>query len=340
MIEPTEFTEQTLKAAVWQQYGLQVLDIRHLTRGSANLFQLTCPGAVYILKEFQSKFDAASLQKELHVITYLGSRGLPVPESVPCLTGKYFFFFHGKPVIMQRFIAGETKEKNTGTQKELLESAKYLGRIVNALEEYPYNDIPSCRLSKYGSMEAFQNAAAAHAALIEQARQDPLYGGEIVRDLTDKLALLDREISENRLPDLSRITVKKSHGDYSVMQFIYEGDTIKAILDFVNAAELPVAWEIFRSYSYIDRACKNGTVSLANLTAYVKDYRKYSDLNPYDLQSMPYIYLNQLLTSTYGYKQYLKTGNTELLRFGQARTRFCRYLSAHAEEISRELLRI
>ena len=55
---------------------------------------------------------------------------------------------------------------------------------------------------------------------------------------------------------------------------------------------------------------------------------------------MPYLYLGQLLGSTYGYKQYLQTGDEELLAFGQWRTEMCRYLMANAGKVSAELVRL
>ena len=46
------------------------------------------------------------------------------------------------------------------------------------------------------------------------------------------------------------LTLKRSHGDYSVMQLLYDGSEIKAVLDFVNAGEVPIAWELIHTATW------------------------------------------------------------------------------------------
>ena len=54
---------------------------------------------------------------------------------------------------------------------------------------------------------------------------------------------------------------------------------------------------------------------------------------------MSYIYLIQLLSSTYGYKEYINNNeNIELLEFAHFRTNICKYLFKNAENISTRLL--
>ena len=55
---------------------------------------------------------------------------------------------------------------------------------------------------------------------------------------------------------------------------------------------------------------------------------------------MSYIYLIQLLSSTYGYKEYINNNvNVDLLKFGYFRTNICKYLFKNAENISNRLLK-
>ena len=89
----------------------------------------------------------------------------------------------------------------------------------------------------------------------------------------------------------------------------------------------------------MDKECKNGTFNIDNLVLYIKEFMKYSSLTKEDLKYLPYIYLIQLLSSTYGYKQYLQTGNLNMLEFGKERTNICRYLIKNKEIISKKLLK-
>lgn len=134
-------------------------------------------------------------------------------------------------------------------------------------------------------------------------------------------------------------TMEPNNGDYSVMQFIYKDGKINAITDFVSACKMPIVWEIIRSYSYIDEKAKDGEFDINNLIDYVKEFCKYVSLNKCDIKYMPYVYMLQLLNSTYGYKQFLNDrNNKEMLDFGRLRTNICRYLYNNAELISKKLL--
>ena len=340
VLEKTEFTENTIVEEVKKNYGLNVTEVEKLNRGSANLFKLTANNKFYILKEFQSKHQEKSIMKEINVINFLKEKGLIVPKYIQCINKEYYFRHNDKIVIMQEYIEGEVKEKNTGNKEQLLDSAKYLGLIVDTLKDYPYEDMFKCNMNKYASDEVLQRSIDQNLELIEKAKSDKLHGNKIVENLTDKINMLNQLLKDVTFKDITNVTVRKTHGDYSVMQFIYDGDKIKAIIDFVDAAELPITWEIIRSYSYIDKECINGNFNIDNLVEYTKEYMKYSSLNKYDLEYMPYVYLVQLLNSTYGYKQYLNDGNLELLKFGEERTNICRYLMENAKIISEKLLEI
>lgn len=101
---------------------------------------------------------------------------------------------------------------------------------------------------------------------------------------------------------------------------------------------MPIVWEIIRSYSLCDKEAINGNLNLNNLNQYIQIINNYISLTTEDIKCMPYLYLLQLLHSTYGYKQYLRDPqNEELLLFGFYRTKLCRYLWENAEKMVRVL---
>lgn len=104
---------------------------------------------------------------------------------------------------------------------------------------------------------------------------------------------------------------------------------------------MPIVWEIIRSYTYIDRDCKNGEMNLSTFANYVKEVMKFVDLIEFDLKYMPYIYLFQLVGSTFGYKQYNSDySKTDLLEFAFFRTNLCNYLFDNSEVISKTLMKL
>lgn len=138
--------------------------------------------------------------------------------------------------------------------------------------------------------------------------------------------------------DLNHLTIMNTHGDYNILQFIYKNNQINAILDFASATKMPIVWEIIRSYSYIDKKAKNGTIDINNLIKCLQKINKYIKLNSYDLEYMPIIYMLQLAGSSFGYKEYLKDNSKqELLTFAYFRTNLCRYLYTNKEIISNAL---
>ena len=338
MIEQTKFNDNEIKKILKEKYNLEVKAITKLNRGSANLFKIETEKAKYILKEFQSKYKEKEIEKEIHVINHLKSKNLPVPEYLQNIDKTYIFNHQGNICLLEKYIEGYTLEKNTGDHQQLKESAKYLALIIYALEDYPYDDLWKCNLNKYSDIETFNQSIQKYKDLIEQSKGDK-YENIITKDLQDKIKMIQKIITKD-FTQAKNLTVKATHGDYNVLQFIYENGKIKAIIDFASAAKLPVVWEIIRSYSYLDKECQNGKINIPNLIDYIKEYLKYSELNEYDLKYMPFIYLTQLLNSTYGYKQYLQNHNEGLLKFGIERTNYCRNFLETSDKISKKLLKL
>lgn len=338
MIEQTKFNNEEIKKILKQKYNLDIKSIRKINRGSANIFKIETKDEKYILKEFQSKYNQKEIEKEVHVINHLKNKNLPAPEYLKNVDGTFMFVHQGNTCIIEKYIEGNTIEKNTGNIKKLKESAKYLALIIKGLEDYPYDDLWNCNLDKYSDKETFSQSIQKYNQIIERSKGDK-YEDIITKDLTDKIEMIKTILTKD-LTQIKNVTVKATHGDYNVLQFIYEKEHIKAVIDFASAAKLPVVWEIIRSYSYLDKEAKNGKINIANLVSYTKEYLKYEFLNEYDLKYMPYICLPQLLNSTYGYKQYLQNQNEELLKFGIERTNYCRTLFKDSDEISQKLLKL
>lgn len=338
MIEQTKFNNEEIKKILKQKYNLNIKSIQKINRGSANIFKIETKDEKYILKEFQSKYNQKEIEKEVHVINHLKNKNLPAPEYLKNVDGTFMFVHQGNTCIIEKYIEGNTIEKNTGNIKKLKESAKYLALIIKGLEDYPYDDLWNCNLDKYSDKETFSQSIQKYNQIIERSKGDK-YEDIITKDLTDKIEMI-KTILIKDLTQIKNVTVKATHGDYNVLQFIYEKEHIKAVIDFASAAKLPVVWEIIRSYSYLDKEAKNGKINIANLVSYTKEYLKYEFLNEYDLKYMPYICLPQLLNSTYGYKQYLQNQSEELLKFGIERTNYCRTLFKDSDEISQKLLKL
>ena len=195
-------------------------------------------------------------------------------------------------------------------------------------------------LSYLFSKEIFEKSIEKHQELLKVINdKDDEETLKIKRDLEEKINMIKDISEENIFIDTKKLTIKNTHGDFNVLQLIYKNNHINSVIDFVSACNMPVVWELIRSYSYIDKNVKNGIFNLDTFTDYIKEFNKYVKLNDYDLKYMSYIYLIQLLSSTYGYKEYINNNeNIELLEFAHFRTKICKYLFNNAGNISTRLL--
>lgn len=333
MIEDTVLNENTIISIVKEKYGIDIKNIKKLNRGSANLYLLN--NDKYILKEFQSKYTQEEINKEIAIINHLRKDNLLVPKYLVTLNGEYSFICKEKTIILQEFIDGYTMESNTGDYNQMLESARELGKIVKSLEtleiKLPVNDASSW----YG-IDELNESIKKHKELLEKTSGNN--SKQIRKDLEEKICMLEYIKANYNFKELKNLTLMNTHGDYSVLQFIYKENKIKAVIDFVSACKMPIVWEIIRSYSYIDKSVKNGKININNLVDYVKEFLKYSKLNKYDIKYMGHLYLVQLLSSTFGYKQYIDDNSKEnLLEFAFFRTNLCRYLFNNLELIKNKL---
>ncbi len=333
MMEKTIFTKQKIVDVVKKVYDIEVYQVKKINRGSANIYLLN--ENKYILKEFQTKYKKEEIAKEIIVINHLKKDNIPVPEYIKSVSGESCFVYENRVIIMQKFIEGYTIESNSGNYNQILESAEYLGKIIKSLEtlkvELPNNDISSW----YSKITIDESIGKIEKLLQKISIND---FPQIHKDLTDKISMLLFIKDNLDLSDMSKMTIMNTHGDYSVLQFIYKDEKVNAIIDFVSACKMPIVWEIIRSYSYIDPKAKKGEIDINNLVQYTKTFTAYVKLNEYDLKYMAYLYLVQLLTSTFGYKQFIiDNSKKDLLEFALFRTKMCRFLFENAENISKVL---
>lgn len=245
MIEESVFNEEKIKNIVYELYGIVVNEVMKLDRGSANIYVLN--DKEYILKEFQSSYSKNEIMLEIDIINHLRKDNIPVPEYIKTRNNEYYFEYEGRVVIIQKYIDGFTMKSNSGSYDQMIESADFLGKIVLSLKsfhELPSNDLIECT-SKSSILESIDK--------INKLKNSVSKDSKIYNDLNDKVMMLQDILSNVDLKDIDKLTVMNSHGDYSVLQFIYKDDRINAIIDFASASRVPIVWEIIRSYSYIDK---------------------------------------------------------------------------------------
>ena len=321
MIEKRLLNKTKIRKLFRDEYSLNAKNIELVSSGSAEIYKIDNE---YILKLFQSKYTKKEILKEVKVINYLKKKNIPVPTYVKTNKNDYVVKIENRFLIVQYYIDGKTKDKFEGTIDEIKECGYLHGLIVKSL--LGYKNVQIDKMDWYNKKENI-----AKIKKIIKMGNNKL----IKEDLNKKISMIENLNYDFK--DIDKITFYTSHGDFSYLQFIYDNDGVKAIIDFIKVKKLPIVWEIIRSFTYMDKDAKKGIINVDNLVLYEKEFMKLVPLSKTDLEYMPYIYVCQLLRSTYGYKEYYLNKNKEALQFAHFRTNLCEYLYKNAEMISKKL---
>lgn len=331
-------TTEMITSILTAEYGISVSNVLPLKHGSANCFCISDGNTMYFLKEYQRRFTVSDLNLETHLVDYLIQHNYPTAKIIPTLHGSLYLNIQNRFILLQNYISGKTYNEQKLPHHLLMESAELLGKLHHILYHY---SLP-CEMDTEWLKSFYPDKIAAEynhlLKALETQKNDILYK-PIKNDLLYKKQLAFQLTRFNHCYD--GITYCATHGDYSSFQYLCDNDHILAVIDFSSARTLPVVWEIMRSYLQSSDSCKDGTpFSIDDFCNYIHHYMNYAPLTKKDLAAMPYVYLNQLARSKYGYKEYLitKTENKEeLIQFAFWRTKICRELFQKKEEISARL---
>lgn len=335
-IEKSNLNENKIKCILEKEYDIIAIDISEINRGTSNIFKIKSDKGKYILKEFTTKRTKDTIIKEVKIINFLRKRKINVPKYVKTMDNKFYIANEGRIIIVQEFIDGYTVESNTGDYKEVIECANILGKLTKELMDFP--ELSEENIIEYFSKNRIHAGIEKMKQLKKELKGDNKYKKQIEEDIDHKIKI-SKEIEENfDFDSIKKLTMLNSHGDFCTQQLIYNDKKEPTIIDFEKAKKLPIVWEIMRSYSYIDKEAQDGNINIDTLVDYFKVFTKYIKLNQYDLKYASYIYLLQLVSSIYGYKEYNDDYNQkELLEFAFFRTKLCNFLYEHLEQISSTL---
>lgn len=295
------------------QYGLHLTDMQKSSVGAgSDTWFLTCEKGRFVLK-FPSASAINHPEAEPALCDFLRAHDIPACLFLKNRLGNYLSKdADGRIFTVQRRFSGVTPEWNTASTALLLESAALLGKIHQVLQAYP-------TLPEGIGAGFFRFMTPAHA--LESYRHSlniALQQG----DLQSAAELRWRIDYVKHMPapdfDLSRLTLRNTHGDYFISQFLCENDHLTAVIDWTTACVHPVIWEIMRSFVYAAPECKDGTIDHALLAQYVQSYCQHASLNSYDLQCLEKLYFYQLAVCDYYGQSYASDAENRGIYLKQA----------------------
>ena len=340
-LERTVLNDEIVACMLSQQYGIDFVSMKKLNLGSANCFQVYDGNKYYFLKEFQSSFSQNAVIQEAKLLECLSVVGIPTTRFYKTLNNEFVFNYQNHIICLEEYIEGQAYDYDDLPLQLLPQVGKMLGRLHQALKEYP---LPIDMSDKWLASFSAENMIAQYDALIKiaESRMDDKNTNQIIDDLQYKEQLAIR--CEEYKKYYNGITYCSTHGDYQGCQLIFEKGEVKAVIDFSSASCLPVTWELMRSFVQSSNYCRTtATVDIKMFCEYVKEYLKFFSLTKTDMIAMPYVYLFQLARSKYGYPQYLNSDSEDregLLQFAFWRTKMCREVEKNAEAISDALIKL
>ena len=333
-IQKTNLNIDKIKNILKNQYNIEVIKITKIDRGTSNIFKIESTSNKYILKEFIRGRTKETILKEIKIINFLRQRGINVPKYIKNLNNNFYTVNEKRILTVQEFINGYTVNNNVCDYEKVIELARILGKLTKELMEYPELSEENI-IEEQFSKKRLEHGIEKMENLRNNIKKDNKYRKQIIEDIDYKIKVSKKLISDFNFNIIKKLTMLNSHGDFCTQQLIYHEETEPTIIDFEKAEKLPIVWEIIRSYNYADREIKINT-----LVDYFKEVTKYIKLNEYDIKYAPYIYLLQLISSTYGYKEYNNDfSQIELIEFAFFRTKTCKRLYENAEEISSKLIK-
>ena len=312
------------------QYGLSCNRVVTIPNGSANLYHIFSNDGDYVLKEFQNGFDINRVKREIEITKIVKNGGIPTTDFIYSLSNKAYLLNEGNIITLQKYINGTTKDYYSLDEKENIEVANYLVKIIKLLNNINIQ-LPSFRMDIFELTKISKSIDRCNDLLCK-CKDDVM-----VKALKDKKKML-LEASMLDFSHINYLTILNSHGDYNISQFIYNDEgKIKAILDFASAKKLPIVWELLRSFIFMDSTYNNGIFSLDGLIKYIKTFNKDKILNKYDIEYMFKVYYMFLLNSMFGFEQYIENNNSAYYPIGMNLYYQSKYLNENMDEMTKTL---
>ncbi|MFI1869387.1 phosphotransferase [Streptomyces jumonjinensis] len=303
---------QELSALLEHAYGLGEVRLTRLPAGQNTInYRATQGGETLFVKHYPPGVDLAAEREAIGQSRLAGEHGVPV--AVPRFTrgGETIATGGDLAVSVWEWVPGRTVDGGlTPGQQEA--AGRALGLIHAAFAGHPAAAAgESRRLAKWRTTDPVAKLTAAVDQLLDLIAERPspnAFDEEAARPLTERRAALVH------LPELiaglpDGLTTQVLHGDFSVVNIMFEGDVLMGVLDFLPPAPELVAYELGRI------AVDPRTVVHDPdwIRGGVRLVRAYQDTNPHhaaaDVTGCARVALIQLVTSLYGVKDhYLKPG--------------------------------
>jgi Ser/Thr protein kinase RdoA (MazF antagonist) len=340
MLNKSVLKNSDIKYILNEYYSTNDMEkINLITSGSACIYVADNGIHKFIVKEYQEGYSINSIEDEYNICEYLNLNGIKTSEILKNKSGFHYIIYKGRHITVQKHIDGFVPKQNEAPDWLMKESAQLLGKINAVLSKYKIDRHEFT--TEWFNNSNFDRKIKEYEKLIVSAKEkNNEYTDIIINDLEYKIKNIEN-ISKTNFNN-TELTYANSHGDYSLLQLLCNDNEINAVIDFVSACNLPIIWEIIRSFTYADKKCKDTQINIYSLIEYFENSLLFYPLKIEDIKNIFKVYTIQLLRSAYGYKEYFIDNvydKEKLLRFGFWRTSLLRNILENEKEYTDNLLK-
>lgn len=287
-----------MESLLFKQYGLHLMKAEKSKVGAgSDTWFLNCREGKFVLK-FPATSGINHPELEPQLCAFLRENDVPACDFLKNGEGNYVSSTDdGVCFTLQRLLPGITPAWNTATDDLLMESAQMLGKIHSVLREYPL--LPTGIGADFFAYMTPERALHSYEHSLEIAMEHGVQ--QEIRDLQWRVDFI-KNFPDWQF-DLEKLTLRNTHGDYFISQFLCENGHLTSVIDWTTACIHPVIWEIMRSFIYGVPCCANGIIDKQLLHRYLDAYCRYGMLNDYDIQNLYKLYFYQIAVCDY-YGQY------------------------------------
>ena len=271
-------------------------------------YRATTDNGLLFVKSYPPGTDLAHEAAGIRLSTLAAEAGVPVARPLARADGTFIAELQGSAASLWEFVDGQIADAGF-THAQRSEVGRTLGLIHRAFAQLPESSGPAPQAARWLEFDApgFIGTIDRLLGVIES--RDEL-------DEFDQLArhtLRERRDQVRRIPgllaELPPLTTQVLHGDYSVMNVLFNGEYLAAVIDFRPPDQFFIAYELGR-IAYDPRTVTDSPRWQTDASSLIAAYRETNPgVAPDGIAQSARVALLQLLTSLYGVKNhYLKPG--------------------------------
>jgi Ser/Thr protein kinase RdoA (MazF antagonist) len=227
-------------------YGVEPLEIDRIRSGQATInFRVLGAGGPVFVKRYLETADPDAERAAIALSALAGESGVPVARAIRSRSGDTIATRDGVALSVWEWVEGETIV--TGLRRPQLRAAGVaLGRIHRRFAGLPESRGAAPRTVKFLSFDlprTLRRIDRLLAAIAAKEEHDDF-------DLRAAETLRERRATIDRVPALiagfPELASQVIHGDYSVVNLLFAGDELAAVIDFRPPNPYLVAFELGR----------------------------------------------------------------------------------------------